>query len=231
MDTEWLNVLRSGCVALGVGMDERQIQQCGRFCQMLYDWNTRLNLTRIPAPEANELHILDSLSIGAAVDMSRGGLGLDIGTGAGVPGIPLCIAWPSWRFVLADGTAKKLRFVDAALTELQLTNAETVHARAEDLARNRAMQGRFDLVVARAVAPMKKLAKWMLPFVRAGGRAVAYKSGDAMDEIRDAEPGIRDSGGTVSSVVRVRLPISGAERALAVIARGNARTLQSRRHA
>ena len=129
----------------------------------------------------------------------------------------MSIAYPQWQFDLLDGTLKKLKFVDAVVAEVGLRNVRTIHGRAEDLSRTLDAAGRYDLVVARAVAPMDRLAGWMLPFLRPGGRAVAYKSAEAHKEIEAARNTMRAHAGELEKIVTVRLPDSRAERLLVVL--------------
>jgi len=217
MGAEWKHQLRERAEAAGASLSEEQCAAMARFVELLYAWNKRMNLTRVPMEHALERHLVDSLTIAAAVDMNAGGRALDIGTGGGLPGVPLSIAYPRWHFDLLDGTLKKLRFVDTVADELDLRNLRTIHARAEDLSRTPAAAGRYDLVVARAVAPLDRLAGWMLPFVRPGGRAVAYKSTEAREEIEAAKEAMRAHGGELQNIVTVNLPESGAGRLLVVL--------------
>jgi len=217
MGAEWKGQLRGRAEGMGVCLSDEQCAAMARFVEMLYAWNERMNLTRVPNECALERHLIDSLTIGAAMDMDAGGRALDVGTGGGLPGIPLSIAYPQWQFDLLDGTLKKLKFVDAVVVELGLRNARTIHGRAEDLSRTLDAAGRYDLVVARAVAPMDRLAGWMLPFLRPGGRAVAYKSAEAHKEIEAARNTMRAHAGKLEKTVTVRLPDSRAERLLVVL--------------
>lgn len=220
MGTEALELLLSASSNLGVELTEKQGRRLLRFLEELYDWNERLNLTRVPREEAIERHIVDSLTVACAIDMRRAGMALDIGTGAGLPGVALAVAFPHWHFDLIDGTRKKITFVQHVVDILDLPNIRAIHARAEDLARTATAVRRYDLVVARAVAPMSRLVRWMLPFVRSGGVAVAYKSGDALEEIQSAEDAVRQHGCQLAEVVAVTLPLTNTERRLAVMRRG-----------
>lgn len=231
MDVEWTHRLMNGAQEMGIELPEHRAELLARYCELLYAWNEKLNLTRVPACDALERHILDSLALAVAVKIDAGWRGLDLGTGAGLPGIALCVAFAFESFVLMDGTAKKLRFVDIAIAELGLANASTLHARAEDAARGDSLAGAFDLVVARAVARMDRLASWMLPLVRPGGLAVAYKTAGVADELRLAETAIRKHQGIIVEVVTVRLPVTGVERCLVVMRKRSVGTRGRRRHA
>lgn len=158
------------------------------YYDMLTDWNTRMNLTAVTErAEAEKLHFVDSLAgmefMGESV--------LDVGAGAGFPSLPLAIVCPEKRFVLADSLLKRVGFLNAVIEALGLTNARAVHCRAEDLPRAEL----YDTVTARAVAPLGVLCEYCLPFVKIGGRMVAYKAEDVDDEARAAEEAVRILGG------------------------------------
>jgi 16S rRNA (guanine527-N7)-methyltransferase len=192
--------LAAGAEELSVALSVGQVGQFGRLAETLEEANRSLNLTRIPVGEFVELHFLDSLAIGLLGPLEDDVL--DVGTGAGFPGLALAIAWPESKFTLVDATLKKLRFVERVARELRLTNVKVVHGRAEELAREREFAGRFGLVTARAVAPLERLIGWTAPFVRGGGRVVAYKSSDVEAELAAAE------------VRRFRIPGTAIERSL-----------------
>lgn len=173
-----------------LGLSEAQLAQFKRYAELLTEWNaTRMNLTRLTATrDVAVKHFLDSLALLTILTPPQGARVLDVGTGAGLPGLALKIARPDLSVTLLDGTAKKLLFCRAVADDLGLADVETVHARAEDAAKMPELVGRFDLVTARAVAPLARLLPWLTPFVRPGGAAVAYKGAGATDEMADARP-------------------------------------------
>ncbi|MCX6362556.1 MAG: 16S rRNA (guanine(527)-N(7))-methyltransferase RsmG [Armatimonadetes bacterium] len=176
--------LSEGCEALGLELTPEARDRFHLLRELLYQANAVVNLTRVPETDFVELHCLDSLLVCRAIDMRRVRTVMDLGCGAGFPGIPLKIMWPHLRVVLVDSTLKKLRFAEDACTKLGLSGIRTVHGRAEE--RIVELTYRSDLVVARAVAPMVRLVPWMAPYVKPGGRAVAYKGADVTDEMREA---------------------------------------------
>lgn len=209
--------LAEGAQAFGLTLNDTMLEQCAHFAALLEETNRTLNLTRVPPEEYVTLHFLDSLSLAAALTPKPGERLLDVGTGAGFPGLPLAIAFPHLDVTLLDGTRKRLAFLDAVIAELGLANARALHGRAEEICRLPAYRGRFDIVTARAVAKLGPLAEWLLPFAKAGGLAVAYKSREADAEIAGAAQTIARRGGTLEAVREIALPGTEIARKLIVI--------------
>ncbi|MDD3214661.1 MAG: 16S rRNA (guanine(527)-N(7))-methyltransferase RsmG [Eubacteriales bacterium] len=170
---------------LGIPVDARTAEQLARYHEMLADWNERVNLTANADFEtALDRHYLDSLAPLALPGLlPQNAKVIDVGSGAGFPGLPLAIARPDLSVLLMDSLAKRLKFLNAVIAELRLENVQTVHARAEDGGNNPAYRERFDVAVARAVAGAPVLMELLLPFVRCGGKAVCYKGPSAEEEI------------------------------------------------
>lgn len=201
-------VRRGANDAWHLGLSDGQLAQFARYADLLMEWNAhRLNLTRIVTPQGIAVkHFLDSLAVLHAVDVPPGAQVIDVGTGAGLPGLALKIARPDLAVTLLDSTAKKLAFCQAVCDALGLANVQIVHARAEAAAKQAAWAGQFDVAVARAVAPLDVLLPWLTPFVRTGGRVVALKSAHVDDELPAARPVARRLGIALSPPVRVLLP-------------------------
>ena len=210
--------LIDGAAAFGVGLDDEQVERFERFASILEEWNTRFNLTRIPISEVVPGHFLDSLSVCQAIEPDRGATRLlDLGTGAGFPGIPLKIARPALALTLLDSTRKKLDFLRAAVAHLGLAEVDLCHARAEDVGREARWRETFDLVTARALARLNVLAEWALPLVRSGGRFVAMKGAEVDEELREAAAAIRELGGELLDVVQLRIPGTEVYRSLVIV--------------
>jgi 16S rRNA (guanine527-N7)-methyltransferase len=218
MTPDQIEQLSSGAAALGIALSERQLGQFNEFACLLEEWNNKMNLTRVAADKIVSLHFLDSLALSKAVELTTGASLIDVGTGAGFPGIPIAVAFPQIKVTLLDSTRKKLNFVDEVCQRLGLINASIVNARAEDAAMaGGTLRDAFDVATARAVAPMEVLVEWLLPFVRIGGTIVAMKSDKVEDELAGAEEIISRLGGGEAVVRSVHIPGTEIQRKMVVI--------------
>ena len=204
--------LRDGAARLGIGLDDAKLETFREFYRAIREWNARINLTSDADWETMlERHFLESLSLVEALPdgSADGATFVDIGSGAGLPGIPFAIAFPNARGVLVDARAKKAEFLESAIRRLDLGNLSAVHGRAETLGRQADMRERFDFVFARAVAKMPVLAEFALPFCRVGGRVAVHKTESADADLRAAERAVSEMGG--SGIVRVRPTVGGRD--------------------
>ena len=191
---------------MGIQLSERQYQQFNNYFELLIEWNKVMNLTGITEyEEVNEKHFVDSLSIVKAVDIGSIETVMDVGTGAGFPGIPLKIAFPHLKVTLLDSLNKRIKFLDTVISELKLEDIHTIHGRAEDYARKEEYRENFDLVVSRAVANLSTLSEYCLPYVKTGGLFIPYKSGEIEEEVKNAETALKILGGKKRKTVKKKL--------------------------
>ncbi len=226
---DFADSLAAGANALGLTLDADTVARFARFAILLEAGNRKLNLTRIRLEDVTSLHFLDSLVVAAAHRPAPGARLLDVGTGAGFPGLPLALVFPALDVTLMDATRKRLVFLDEVLHDLSVTNARTLHARAEELARDPDHRERYDLVTARAVAPLSTLAGWLLPFARVGGLAVAYKSRDAQAEADAARSVIAELGGVLEQSADIELPGTDITRKLILMRKVRSVPFKTRR--
>lgn len=199
-------IMRSGAAAMGIAMTDQQAGQFAVYHQMLVAANARMNLTRVPeaAREAADRNYLDCVAP-LAHGFPEAENAIDVGSGAGFPGIPLSIMLPEVRFTLLDALQKRVEFLQSVIDALGL-NAEAVHLRSEDAARRPELREGFDLAVARAVAPMNVLCEFLLPFVKPGGRMLAMKGPGLDDELRNADNALKLLGGRLERVIDLPIP-------------------------
>ncbi len=177
------------------------------YATELLDWNQRINLTAITEPEEIEMrHFLDSLAVIRATPLSPGMRVIDVGTGAGFPGLPLRLVHPYIELTLLEATTKKTLFLSHITQRLKLNNVRVLDARAEEAGQDPAEREQYDLVLARAVAHMTTLAEYLLPLCKVGGRCVALKGENAIAEVQQAENALRILGGHIEKVIPVELP-------------------------
>ena len=202
---------------MGIDLSEKQFLQFEKYYELLTEWNSFMNLTAITEhEEVLKKHFLDSLSIVKAVKMEDIHTVMDIGTGAGFPGIPLKISYPHLKVVLLDSLGKRVKFLNHVINELGLEDISAIHGRAEDFARQAEYREQFDLCVSRAVANLSSLSEYCLPYTRKNCLFVSYKSGKVEEELENAKRAISLLGGKVEYVSKFMLTDAG-ERALVVI--------------
>ena len=213
-----LRVLDQGCQEMGIVLDGEQRQQFVDFYEYLVEKNKVMNLTGITEfQEVLVKHFLDSLACVKAVDIKKVKRMMDVGTGAGFPGVPLKIAFPHLEACLLDSLKKRVNFLEETFDLLKLTDITAVHGRAEEYAKNKAYRESFDLCVSRAVSNLATLSEYCLPYVKVGGSFISYKSGTVQEEAEQAEKAVKILGGKIRDVVYFSLPDSEIQRSLVVI--------------
>lgn len=203
---------------LGVSLTDRQIEQFLIYYELLTEWNSFMNLTAITKYEdVLKKHFVDSVSLIQAVDVRKELTLIDVGTGAGFPGLALKIAYPELKVTLLDSLQKRIQFLDAVIEKLGLEGIETIHGRAEDFAKPQKLRESFDLCVSRAVANLSTLSEYCLPFVKVGGYFIPYKSEKIAQEKEEAKKAFELLGGEFERQVEFMLPSSDIYRNLFVI--------------
>ena len=200
---------------LGISLTEQQSEQLYEYYRLLVEWNSFMNLTGITEfSEVVQKHFVDSLSIVKVKNMNDVDNLIDVGTGAGFPGLPLKIVFPHLKVTLLDSLNKRIDFLNAVIEKTGLTGIETIHGRAEDFAKPGLKREIYDLCVSRAVVNLATLSEYCLPYVKIGGEFIPYKSGEVADELQDAKSAVFLLGGKVESCENFDLPGSDIHRSL-----------------
>ncbi len=218
MEKRNVDQFKKDLMALGIELTENQIEQFITYYEMLVEWNEFMNLTAITEyDEVMKKHFIDSISLIKAYDVSKESTVIDVGTGAGFPGLALKIAYPNLKVTLLDSLNKRIQFLNAVIEKLGLEGVETVHGRAEDFAKPDKLREKYELCVSRAVANLSTLSEYCLPFVKVDGKFISYKSEKISEEMVAAKNAIGLLGGKVENQVEFTLPDSDIYRNLLVI--------------
>lgn len=189
---------------IDIELTEKQVKQFYNYMNLLIEWNNKINLTAITEPKEIILkHFVDCATINKFIDENKV---LDIGTGAGFPGIPLKIINEDLEITLADSLNKRIKFLDIVIETLELNKIETIHARAEELAKNKKYRQSYDIVVSRAVAALNVLLEYTTPFIKVGGKVICMKGNNVEEEIKESKNAIKILGTKLLPVEKVVLP-------------------------
>lgn len=213
-----LSKFKSMVDKLNIDLSDSQYDQFIKYYEMLIKWNEVMNLTAITEfDEVIVKHFVDSISLIKAIDVNKKINIIDIGTGAGFPGIPLKIAYPNLKITLLDSLNKRVGFLNEVINELDLKDIEALHGRAEDYAKAGQLREKYDLCVSRAVANLATLSEYCLPYVKVGGKFISYKSEKLAEELASAGKAISILGGKINDPIEFMLPDTEVFRAFMII--------------
>ena len=209
-------LLRDCCEQMGVSLGEKETEQFMTYLSLLLEWNEKMNLTAITDPKEIILkHFVDSLTIAKYVE--EGKSIIDMGTGAGFPGIPIKIYRKDVKVVLADSLNKRIKFLDEVIDKLKLENVETIHCRAEELGKNKQYREKFDYATSRAVANLSTLSEYLMPFVKLNGKCIFMKTIEVEEELEKAKKAIKTLGGKIEKVDKFEIPESDLGRSIIIV--------------
>lgn len=212
------DLLKDSFKKLNIPVDENILKKFDVYYELLIEWNKKVNLTAITEYEdVVRKHFIDSVLICTFLDFKTGTRIIDIGTGAGFPGIPLKILNPDCSITLLDSLNKRIKFLDTVISELGLSDIECIHGRAENVAREKEYRASFDFSVSRAVANLSTLCEYCIPFLKERGKFISYKSEKSDDEIKESENAVKCLNSEITSVKKVLLPDTDIVRKFVVI--------------
>lgn len=208
--------LRENAAVIGVSLSDENLDKLYVYKNLVLEWNEKINLTAITDDyEFAVKHFVDSLTINKYIEPDK--TIIDIGTGAGFPGVPLKILNKNNKIVLFDSLNKRLKVLEDIIEKIELTNIETLHGRAEETFKNKQYREKYDIAVSRAVAALNVLVELMLPAIKIGGICICMKGNNAEDEIKEAKKAIKELGGEIIKVEKLVLPEMNLERNIVII--------------
>lgn len=213
---EFTKIFNNYLEKLNLTLTEEQIEKFYNYMNLLIEWNKKINLTAIVEPKDIILkHFIDSLTIVKYI--KEGETIIDVGTGAGFPGIPLKIAREDLKITLADSLNKRINFLNEVINKLDLKNIETIHTRAEELGKNKKYREKFDIATSRAVANMSTLSEYLIPFIKVEGKCICMKSSDIDTELENAKNAINILGCEIESKDKFNLPNNDLGRSVIIL--------------
>lgn len=216
MNSEFKNKMKDLAKKINIDLKEKQIQDFYEYMDLLLEWNEKINLTAITEIDDIILkHFIDSMTI--IKYLKENDNIIDVGTGAGFPGIPVAIMNTSFKITLLDSLNKRILFLTEVCKNLELRNVETIHGRAEDFGQNNNNREKYNVAVSRAVANLATLSEYLLPLVKVGGECICMKGPDVEREIEEAKFAIKELGGKIEKIDSFILPNSDIERNIVII--------------
>lgn len=204
-------LMKENLKQLDIELSDPQLEQFYQYMNILLEWNKFMNLTGITEPEeVITKHFIDSLTVLDKIDKNASVI--DVGTGAGFPGIPIKIAFPDTKVVLLDSLNKRIKFLNEVIEKLNLKNIETIHGRAEDFGKNKNCREKYDIAIARAVAPLNILLEYLMPFIKIGGKCLCMKASNSEEEIENSKNAIKILGGKLIKTEEFYIPNTDIKR-------------------
>lgn len=212
---EFSKDLKEKAKKINIELEDKKIEDFYKYMNLLIEWNEKINLTAIIEPKEIILkHFIDSLTIEKYIKNTD--KMIDVGTGAGFPGIPISISKENQNITLLDSLNKRILFLDEIIKKLQLKNIKTIHSRVEEIGKNKNEREKYDIATSRAVAPLNILLEYLLPLVKIGGKCICMK-GSNIEEIENANNALKILGGEIEKIEKINLPDSDMERNIIIV--------------
>ena len=204
-------LMKENLKELNIDLTDLQLEQFYNYMSILIEWNKFMNLTGITDPEeVITKHFIDSLTVLDKIDKNASII--DVGTGAGFPGIPVKIAFPETKVVLLDSLNKRIKFLNEVIEKLELKDIEIIHGRAEECGRNKSYREKYDIAIARAVAPLNVLLEYLMPFVKVNGKCLCMKGSSSEEEIKNSKNAVKVLGGEIIKTEEFYIPNTDIKR-------------------